>query len=432
MSLVNQVLRDLQRRQVYPVTTGLQSQIRPVVEGHNRITSGLLVLGVILLGAISAIYFLPHAEAPVHIEPVVQPPLTVHNTLPVNDIGFWGAKLSSVRLSGSEAHSRLVLEFSKPIQLLEKVLFAEHKMTVLLPDLIAPIIPLPQPAAGIFLFKSLNLVQIDNLWRFQVDFSTNVRVETLKLEADALHGERWVFDIYPVKIQVEKKEQFIPTLDAPVERMQKEIKPKPIESVTKNLRTQSPGEIAENFYQRGVLASKEQRKHDAVKFWQQALRLQPEHILARKELILALITANRSLANGLYAEGLALYDPLDLRKWYARALLPVAGAVEAAAILSGQEVSVAEDTEYVALQAGLWQQAGDYTRSRQAYLDLLQEFPTKGLYVFGLAVAHDQLAEQEKAIESYQKALNSDLSVDLKSYSNKRMAALAQTRGAGH
>ncbi len=432
MSLINQVLRDLQSRQVYPPVTGFQSQIKPVKFESRRIASISLVVGVILLAAITLSIFLPLENEPAQIETVLSESLVVPDNLVVEGRDVTTVHLASVRLVGTEESSRLLLEFSQPPASRPEIVIVDRLMTVTFPEQMVPASQLPLLRIKNDLVDSLHLSMIDHLWQLQAFFSTDVRIETLIIEADTLHGERLVFDFFPVAGKAQKKDRSVTALAPPVTMAKKNSEAKVLDTVVKKSRTMSPGEQAEDLYQRGVKAAKGSQRQDSLRYWQQALRIQPEHLLARKQSILALIATNRSLTDSLFSEGLILHDPLALRKWYARALLPVAGAADAAAILNGQEVSVAQDPEFRALQAGLWQQSGNYTRARLAYLDLLQMFPAKGLYLFGLAVSYDQLAEHEKAIEVYRRALKSDLDADLKSYSQLRLDALKQTRGAGN
>jgi Tfp pilus assembly protein PilF len=342
------------------------------------------------------------------------------------------AQLAAVRLTGDATSSRLLLEFSRPSGQSASVSLAEQRMTVRLPERMTPASVLPRLRIQNALVSSVDLLQVDQHWQIQVSFATEVRVEKMILEADAQYGERLAFDIFPLtEIPQETVQQNPPQIPVVAKKdIPEEIPVR--EKVVKQVLIVSPAEQAEDFYQRGLKAARGDQPQTAMTLWQKALRSQPEHILARKQLIRSLIPAHRNQADRLFSEGLNLHPPLELRKWYARALLPVFGAAQAAEILDVQQVSAAEDAEYKALQAGLWQQTGDYSRSRQGYFDLLQLFPDKGIYWFGLAVAHDQLAEPVNAVTAYRRALQRDLETELSNYSQLRIDALSQTRGAGN
>jgi tetratricopeptide (TPR) repeat protein len=424
MSLINQVLRDLQSRQVEPPVSGLQGQIRPVITGNSRFRPGLLLLAVVLPIALS-LSLLPGAEQSVSLESFAhQPPLVSDDSPAAHNKEFSGVHLAGLRLVDAQDSSRLLLEFSQPLGLAVNVLIDDRQMTVLLPESVTPARQLSQPELEHALVNRLDLLQVDRLWQLQVHFSAAVRVEELILKADDLHGERLVFDIYPQVVEVEEAVAEIAAMPAAVTRKPERLKPNISKSLTKKTRIPTLTEQAEDFYRRGVEAAKGVRTQDSLKYWRRTLRLQPGHLQARKRLILALLKTNPGQANALFAESLILHDPLELRKWYARTLLPIVGAARAVDVLDDQKVSVTQDAEYRALQAALWQQSGDYSRSHQAYLELLREFPANGLYLFGLAVAIDQLSMRDGAISAYRRALQADLATDLQSYSRERIESL--------
>ncbi len=434
MSLINQVLRDLQDRQVAAPSVGLQEQIHPVRKQNHRFGLLPLLLGGFVLAASSLQISLPReiwkdrSGGTVQVPVVSEAPDVEVKTV---DAGVASNRLAAVRLKSSARASRLLLEFSQTSNQIPAIQIGARMMRILLPGLIPDIETLPQPLANNPLIGHLNLLQRNQIWQLEVLFKTDVAVESLVLEADALHGERLAIDIFKQLDSTVEVVSSPPFSAADITQERKSKKNKPGPTVEKRDRIHSLQEKAGILYRQGKeLAGKGQLSR-AVQRWAQVLRLDPGHLQARKQLILALLPVDRRRADRLFKGGVALHKPLEFRKWYARALLPLAGPVEAASILDGVSVSSAEDAEYRALQAGLWQQGGFYPRAQIAYLELLQQFPDNGLYRFGLAVALDQQSEEISALDAYRKAVEAGLELNLQAYAQGRIKVLSGVTGAG-
>lgn len=436
MSLINQVLCDLQGRQASCGDISLRAQIRPVLSGRRRLyLVPLLVCGVLATLLCLQLLF-PQAgnyssadEKGVDFTPdKVSLPETAKN----DPLGGMRRLLAAVQFKTAEKYSRLLIEFSQPSALPLEVQVVDRRMTILLPGLIPDIQQLPQPGANDALVSHLELLRRDRLWQLEVLFKADVRVEELSLAADRLHGERLIVDIFPQFV-----ETVAITIPALISKDKSEQEPEvkrlqPAAEVAKQVRVLTEAEQADEYFLRGLESARNQQMQSAMQYWQQALRLRPEHLQVRKQLILGFLPINRGLADDLFTAGLMLHEPSELHKWYARAVLPIEGAAAAVAILDGHQVSVDEDEEYRALQAGLWQQAGNYPRSMKGYLELLQSFPDNSLYLFGLALALDQQAKEQDALESYRKALDSGLESELKTYARTRIEVLVTNVGAGN
>lgn len=433
MSLINQVLRDLQGRQVAQTDTGLQAQISPVASGRRRFyLIPTLLIGVFLV--VVGMYVLPLSgvrDSP-SVKPIVplpavavSPPVVPGNEQPPIPVN----RLAAVRLQSGSETSRLVLEFSQ-VHKTEPVFLAEgRQLKVLLPDLVSDIRHLPQPPAEDSLISSLDLLALDNGWQLLLRFKTEVQTEKLLIAADALHGERWAIDVFAQVAPVPEVVPSMPVSIAATTQTPESKSVKPVTSMTKQDPALTIQEQASGLYQSGIMAEQNRQMQSATQYWKQTLSLVPEHIQARKKLIIAMVKNERSQADELFNEGLVLHDPLKLRKWYARTLLPVAGVVAASAVLDKEVVNAAVDAEYRALQAGLWQQAGEFERSGEAYRDLLRHAPHNSLYRLGLAISLDQQVQTIKADEAYRMALNDGLPSNLQRYALSRIEALTLTTG---
>jgi len=435
MSLMNQVLRDLQQRQIAPVDEGLQTHIDPVQLPGNYLRNGSVLLGCCLLIAFALWLIFPVlSQAPVPVPVTQSYKVESENLQRVTNTSLPGIHLTALRLETEPNSSRLLLEFSQVPGLEPEILRDGRRLRVLLPELMTTAQELPQTNVRDALIAHLALVKIDNLWQLQVDFNVDVRVESVPIKADLLHGERLALDFFPVSRQspsVEKQGVVraavltpgVATATATSSQIaSKKVGVQP--ALLKREYVLSPQEKAQNFYQKGILASQNEHWQEAVDLWLHALTLQPDHIMSRKRAIFALLPADIRQADQLFSAGMALHNSLDFRKWYARTLLPVLGPAQALRILSEQNVQVVEDAEYIALEAALWQQTGEFSKSEQAYVELLKSFPGNEIYLFGLAVALDQQTKGDEALRYYRMAL-SGLEVQTQKYASQRIAALS-------
>lgn len=437
MSLVNQVLRDLQGRQAELPNVNMQGQIRPVFVPKKKGFQLLLMMGLVLALVFGGYSFVPSLwheqvflEEDVTVPSAISPPV-MQPTADISSSVLEGPivnSLAAIRLSQAGDHERLVLEFSRVNHILPEVILNRRLLEIALPEIAQEIWPLPESVQNSSLVTQLSVSKQDQMWRFQARFKTDVRIETLRLDADGSYGERLVVDIYaqPAATETAIEKINVPEHERPAPITQATIKPPVVE---KQQRVLSAREQAEAFYLSGVSAAKKQQMQDALQYWHQALGLDPGLLVARKNLIVGLLLNHRQQADALFLDGLSLHDPIALRKWYARALLPVAGASEAATILAEQKVASDMDEEYLALQAGLWQQAGNYPQAEELYLQLNRDFPEKSLYAFGLAVALDQQQKVDFAVSSYRSALEGGLADDLRDYALRRLSDL-HSRGA--
>lgn len=431
MSLLNQVLRDLQGRQASLPEQALNTEVRPVTTRSKRAywLLGLclvLVTGIVLTGSLSLQMHEgnPNSVVPVAAEPAAgSPPLMFDKSR----VGTQGNRLAAVRLSEEPGSVRLLLEFSQPLKEQPQVFLEGRSLRVLLPNLTPAPQQLPQPQEGSSILKGMKLLQSDHLWQLQVTLSAEANVRQLRLAADRLHGERLALDISAPPPTREKNAPAIAAKPAPAVDSSAPAQNRPVALAKKNVQL-SVDEKVRQYYQRGLTALQKNRTDEAVQLWQRALTLAPTHLESRQHLILALLETDRPLADALFTAGLLLHDPVELRKWYARALLPVAGARSAAMILAASMDEVA-DEDFLALRAGLWQQAGDYSRAEQGYVELIRLFPKESLYRFGLAVSLDQQVRPASAAEQYRLAMELGLKPELQQYAQGRLDGLRSAGG---
>lgn len=432
MSLLNQVLRDLQGRQAPLPQSQLAEPVRPVPglgAGRYWWILFFLLIGTTLLGGIYAWSHhapqkgpapLPTSQTPAH--PPVQPVITATQPVLIAQ-----NRLAAIRLRESAKSVRLLLEFARPLGDVPQVVVDDRTLKILLADMAPDQQTLPQPQRESSMVENLKLMYVDQLWQLHVGLTTEAQIAQVRLPADDLNGERLAIDIFPL---VTKSSKITENTAVPLPEVRTQPAPKSRETLglAKTEVTLSPSDQAQKSYQRGLVALEKGQPGEAISLWRQALKFDPAHQTARKRLIGRQIMTDRAAAHTLFTEGLRLHDPLRWRTWYARTLLQTVGASEAVDVLLDAELETTADVELLALRAGLWQQTAEYQHAQKDYRRLSRLEPANGLYRFGLAVALDQLSDPTAA-KAYDAALTLGLKPQLTSYAQGRLNALQQRTG---
>lgn len=140
-----------------------------------------------------------------------------------------------------------------------------------------------------------------------------------------------------------------------------------------------------------------------------------------------LISASRpAAAERALQQGLSLADqPAPLAKLYAKTLLDRGDREAAANVLAAHRPAPASDTEYDAFFAALLQQTGQFAEAGEVYQKLLTIDPNSGAWLVGLAMSHDSLGYQEEALIAFERALASgSLKSPLDRYAKRRSVEL--------
>lgn len=131
-------------------------------------------------------------------------------------------------------------------------------------------------------------------------------------------------------------------------------------------------------------------------------------------------------ANAVVDQGLALapsYPPY--KKIKARLLLMDGGTQEAVRLLNNLSPELAEDPEYFELLASAFQQDKQYLKAIETYQDLLRYNSKVGRWWAGMGISHEALGNIDDAIASYQAAVQSPgLEPALRQYSQNRIRNL--------
>ncbi len=133
-------------------------------------------------------------------------------------------------------------------------------------------------------------------------------------------------------------------------------------------------------------------------------------------------------AGQLLQQGIAIQPAHSMfRKLYARVLLEQQALDKAVAILEQRLPALAQDTDYYALLAALYQRQGRYENAAALYRKMLDTNPMVGLWWIGLGISLEKLEQNEAAREAYEKARASGtLAAQMIQYTDNRLAALQE------
>ncbi len=198
-------------------------------------------------------------------------------------------------------------------------------------------------------------------------------------------------------------------------------------SVEKTARPLSAEQQAELAYQDALRLLQSGRPSAAEPRLRAALDGYPAHRGARTTLAGLLINAGRlPEATTVLAAGLALaptYAPFA--KLYARLRIDQGEPGDARAVLERAAPAVQDDPEYHALLAALYQRLGLYELAAQTYRGALQAQPRNGVWWLGLGLALEGAGDRSNALQAYQRAQQSGtLDSEVLHYVESKITAL--------
>ncbi len=218
-------------------------------------------------------------------------------------------------------------------------------------------------------------------------------------------------------------------------RVSQGIAPKELAGVlVKKTDKPSAKDLAEQAYQQGKVALAAGRYQEGTVAMMRALTQHPAHLRARQALVGELLRQQRrSEAGEIMAEGLRL-DPTQLTMRLRLAeLLMTQGKLNDARdlLLQGPPQSSLEAPQLHALLGAIYQRLGQYEAAAQEYQMLLTGHPDNSLWQMGLGIAREHAGAADEAILAYRAALaNRKLSPALNNYIRQRLAVLQPRSGA--
>ncbi|WP_439836011.1 tetratricopeptide repeat protein [Aeromonas caviae] len=168
----------------------------------------------------------------------------------------------------------------------------------------------------------------------------------------------------------------------------------------------SDAELATLAERKATTAMAKGRMEEAQDGYHEVLAHDPHNQGAREQLAGLLYGAGRlTEAAQVLEEGLRL-DPAqaDLRLLLARVAISGGDRQKALDWLTGYQPDIASNLDYYATWAGLAQELGQLVQASEMYVRLLRQQPDQGRWWLGLGVAEDGQGHRQRALDAYRNA----------------------------
>ncbi|MBI1423970.1 MAG: tetratricopeptide repeat protein [Gammaproteobacteria bacterium] len=190
------------------------------------------------------------------------------------------------------------------------------------------------------------------------------------------------------------------------------------------LRREQRAEVA---YQEGYDRLALHKVTQAEQSLRQALVIAPDHVRARELLAGLLIQQGRWVETAeLMKQGVQLLPAnLVFVKLYARTLMQLNRDQQAITLLQQHAPGIAQDPDYYALLAALYQRQQNHLAAANTYSQILKLRPDTGIWWVGMGISLEALGKQQEAQRAYARARQTgNLRGDLARYTDNRLLAL--------
>jgi tetratricopeptide (TPR) repeat protein len=226
--------------------------------------------------------------------------------------------------------------------------------------------------------------------------------------------------------QVEVKDSTPVIIKAAVNTVE-ELAVSPDQEINKTIRPFTEEQQSQLAFQRAIRMLGRGNQQGAQLALEESLQISPNHIRARETLAALLLNEGRvseaasSLRNGLQL----MPDATPLAKLYARILVGQGDVADAIVALERARPAVSADPEYHALLAALYREVKKYAQAALTYQQVLIQRPGVASYWMGLALSQDAMGEQAQALEAFQRAQRAGgLGAEVLRYIQSRIVAL--------
>jgi MSHA biogenesis protein MshN len=199
------------------------------------------------------------------------------------------------------------------------------------------------------------------------------------------------------------------------------------EDINKTIRPLTDEQQAQLAFQHAIKLLGRGNKQSALLTLADALTFLPTHTRARETQAALLLNEGRvSEAATSLREGLQLAPAATpLAKLYARILVDQGDNADAVTVLERARPAVSADPEYHALLAALYRQQKKFAQAAQVYQRILIQRPGVASWWMGLALAKDAMGEKAQALVAFQRAQRAGgLSAQVLDYVQSRIVAL--------
>jgi MSHA biogenesis protein MshN len=198
------------------------------------------------------------------------------------------------------------------------------------------------------------------------------------------------------------------------------------------MRSEQKAELA---YQDGYDHLRAQRHRQAEQALRQALAQQASHIKARELLSGVYIKQGRWIeASELLKEGLSVSPShITFAKLYARALMQLNRDQQAIRVLEQHAPAMQSDPSYFAILAALHQRQSQHQQAADVYARLVGINPQNGVWWVGLGISLEALNRSQDATRAYQHARKTgNLHQEVAKFTNNRLLALDEINFPAH
>jgi MSHA biogenesis protein MshN len=198
--------------------------------------------------------------------------------------------------------------------------------------------------------------------------------------------------------------------------------------VLKKFRPPTPQELSASLYERGLRLVEHGRYEDAVESFMDALSQLPTYKPAREQLATVLIRMDQSdQAVQVLEEGLKQspkYAPYA--KLQAHILTSRDAVAEALNVLRSAAPDVAQDPEYHAFVAALYQRQGEHGLAVGIYNQVLREQSDQAVWWMGLGISLEAGGQIDDALVAFSRASARGLDPESRRYVDRRIRMLQE------
>ncbi len=433
MSLINEMLRDLEKQRKQNEAEVTSSEAPVVVAKARPVKTLLLVIAGVAIA--TAIWFGIQSAPEGKLEKVVNKEIetSVTNALAIipsvvpKSVAITGkTSLLALKAVETDNHATIRLSFDKfpEYQLLPNGSASAQLVISFSDTLLGSDFSIPELSGAIL--QRISLLPQKDILQLLVDMDSDAKVESFKLVDLAASGYQLLIDIdIPVTTVPELLivDPFVAVI--PENSPKRETAPVVVAELSKNTNRPNP---YKQLLKQGVFALENGKNEIAKGHFSSALQLEPLLLDARLHLANLLLRQQHvDQGKEVLRQGLVLQpaNPL-LRKTLARLLLQQQQFLAAIDILQTKPVpAINVDLEYHALLAALQQESGQFGAASRTYDLLLKVKPDAAIWWFGMALTLDQSGKYVEAGKAYRTAMAlPNLEDRLRNYSAQRLQQL--------
>jgi tetratricopeptide (TPR) repeat protein len=455
MSLINQMLQDLEQRRAKAATA---TPLGGVSVGSGLLPDGgrinYLLLGVVLVLAVVVAFLIglqradrmqvlsvvPAAgpatntaqseqstlaiEAPVvsrvetsQPQPVTTEPTAMAQSVEVRAVPQVAPQIQELQVRSVEDRTRILVDIDQRVNFQSSMRDSDNGKSLLVLHLAGtqPFTPTQRSFAGTPVHNISSRQAKGNL---QLQFHLTAPLQLYRSAMEDREGG--------ARLMVELRA--LPAVKA--ESLDSEVLPSPAEQIEKTVHPLSDAQRAEQLFQRGVAELGSGDRSQAGLTLQSALKIDPAHGRSRETLAALMLNEGRvAEAAAVLSDGLRLTPQATaLAKLYARILAEQGDSAAAIAVLEQAQSADNNDTEYLALLAAFYQREQRHVQAAQTYQRVLQLRPAMASWWMGLALSLESLGESATALAAYQRAQQlGGLSRDVRTFVAERIRLLSAT-----